>query len=100
MNFCLDKGFWQIEIDCEDHTLVSLLHERPHIRAEIGLLVDEIVELIRNFQFVFCNHVPKGCNPLARALASDALAKVDPSICFEDYPPCLQSLVISDLHHQ
>ena len=100
LNFCLDTGFWQIEIDCEDHTLVSLLHERPHIRAEIGLLVDEIVELIRNFQFVFCNHVPKGCNLLARALASDALAKAGPSICFEDYPPCLQSLVISDLHHQ
>ena len=100
LNFCLDTGFWQIEIDCEDHTLVSLLHERPHIRAEIGLLVDEIVELIRNFQFVFCNHAPKDCNLLARVLAFDALAKADPSICFEDYPLCLQLLVISDLHHQ
>ena len=59
---------------------------------EIGLLVDEIVGLIGNFQFVFCNHVPKGCILLARALASDALAKAGPSVCFEDYPPCLQSL--------
>ncbi|GMY30242.1 hypothetical protein FCV25MIE_25484 [Fagus crenata] len=48
-SFCLDTGFWQIKIDCEDLTLVSLLHERPPIRAEIGLLVDEIVELVGNF---------------------------------------------------
>jgi hypothetical protein len=55
LSFCLDAGFWQIEIDC---------------------------------------------NLLARVLASDALAKAGPSVCFEDYPPCLQSLIISELYHQ
>ena len=56
LSFYLDTGLLQIEIISEDLTLVSLLHERPPIRAEIKLLVDEIVELIENFRFVFCNH--------------------------------------------
>ncbi len=89
-----------IEIDCEDLTILSLLLERPLIRAEIGHLVDEIVELIGNFQFVFCNHIPKDCNLLACALPSDTLAKVGPSVCFKDYLSCLQTLFISKLHHQ
>jgi hypothetical protein len=61
---------------------------------EIGLLVDEIVGLIGNFQFVFCNHLPKGCNLLARTLASDALAKTGPSVCFEDYPPSISEIIL------
>ena len=78
LSFCLDTGFWQIEIDCEDLTLVSLLHVETSYSYRNWALVDEIVELIGNFQFVFCNHVPKGCNLLASALVSDALAKAGP----------------------
>jgi hypothetical protein len=82
MRFQLNGRLWVLILN-------RILHERPPIHAEIGLLVDEIVELIGNFQFVFCNHVPKGCNLLTRVLASDALAKSGPSACFEDYPPWL-----------
>ena len=74
---------------CTKYTQLFDSNWGTSIRAEIGLLVDEIVEFIGNFRFVFCNHVPKGCNLLSRALASDALAKVGPSVCFEDYSLCL-----------
>ncbi len=49
--FCLDSGFWQIEAECEDSLLVSLLSEDGSIYSKIGLLVGELEEIILKFQF-------------------------------------------------
>ena len=97
--FCLDSGFWQIEAECEDSLLVSLLSEDGSIYSEIGLLVGEIEEIILKFQFFSISHIVKSCNSLTRALTIDALAKEGPLVCFEECPPCLQYLVHNDLQY-
>lgn len=95
LNFCRDTGFWLIDLDCEDNSLVSLIREGPTVLSELGHVIDEITVVLGSLQSVSCCHIFKNCNAPARG----ALAKGGPSVSFEDCPPCLQSLVSADLHH-
>ncbi|GMY22060.1 ADP-ribosylation factor 1-like [Fagus crenata] len=40
--FCLDSGFWQIEAECEDSLLVSLLSEDGSTYSKIGFNVETV----------------------------------------------------------
>ena len=99
LNFCRDTGFWSIDLDCEDNSLVSRIREGPTVLSELGHVIDEIIVVLGCLQYVSSCHIFKNCNAPACALARGALAKGGPSVSFEDCPPWLQSLVSADLHH-
>jgi hypothetical protein len=48
LNFCRDTGFWLIDLDCEDNSLVSLIREGPTVLLELGHVIDEII-VVRAF---------------------------------------------------
>uniref|UniRef100_A0A2N9I461 RNase H type-1 domain-containing protein n=1 Tax=Fagus sylvatica TaxID=28930 RepID=A0A2N9I461_FAGSY len=72
--FCLDMGFWQLEVECEDITLVRCLQDDAPVYSEIGLLVEDIRELLLRFQYFSIDLIVKTCNAAARALALSAQA--------------------------
>ncbi|GMY31659.1 putative ribonuclease H protein At1g65750 family [Fagus crenata] len=74
LQFCLDMGFWQLEVECEDITLVRCLQDDAPVYSEIGLLVEDIRELLLRFQYFSIDLIVKTCNAAARALALSAQA--------------------------
>lgn len=78
LQFCLDMGFWQLEVECEDITLVRCLQDDAPVYSEIGLLVEDIRELLLRFQYFSIDLIVKTCNAAARALTLSAQANEEP----------------------
>ncbi|GMY17264.1 hypothetical protein FCV25MIE_12503 [Fagus crenata] len=70
------EGFWLIDLDCEDNSLVSLIREGPTVLSELGHVIDEITVVLGSLQSVSCCHIFKNCNAPARG----ALAKGEPQV--------------------
>ena len=90
-------GFRYSEIELTFSNLLSLLNSDGSCLAPIGILVDDILCVKQLFHFCQFSFTKILCNKAALALASEALSSSFTQVWLEDCPPCIVTLVQSDL---
>ncbi|KAK3184767.1 hypothetical protein Dsin_032053 [Dipteronia sinensis] len=75
--------------------VVCLINSDSQSRADIGVVVSDIVALSRQFN-ISISFAPRATNMTAHALAKFGLKSMDNHVWFEEIPPCLMSVLLVD----
>ena len=97
VQFAFDVGLQHLDIELTFQDLLSLLKTDGSCLASIGTLVDDILFVKQLFHFCQFSFTKILCNKAALALASEALSSSFTQMWLEDCPPCIVTLVQSDL---
>uniref|UniRef100_A0A2N9F4D6 RNase H type-1 domain-containing protein n=1 Tax=Fagus sylvatica TaxID=28930 RepID=A0A2N9F4D6_FAGSY len=97
VQFAFDVGLRYLDIELTFSNLLSLLNSDGSCLAPIGTLVDDILCVKQLFHFCQFSFTKILCNKAALALASEALSSSFSQVWLEDCPPCIVTLVQSDL---
>ncbi|KAL5825192.1 hypothetical protein ACOSQ3_021255 [Xanthoceras sorbifolium] len=80
-----------VESDC--CSVINILRSGSLVRAEVGLVFDDILSLRNSFKFVDFVFSPRGTNKVAHILAKLALFHGFDCVLLEEVPPGLSRLI-------
>ncbi|KAL5812922.1 hypothetical protein ACOSQ3_027872 [Xanthoceras sorbifolium] len=97
LSLAVDRGLLDLVIESDCAQVIKLLNDNTVVRSDIGLVLNDIREILRlsspRFSFV---HIRRSGNLVAHSLAKLAVSKVDCCVWVNDFPPCVGSLIEVD----
>jgi len=90
-------GLRHVILEGDSLSLISKLEKKQRLAADIGLLVDEILNLSHNFNFCAFNFVRRDGNKVAHALAHLKPYVSSSRVWLQDGPDCVFDLALDDL---
>jgi hypothetical protein len=96
IQFAIDIGLFQVELELDNKDLFCLLKQVGPCLAPVGNLVDDIVLSKHYFENFSFSYVTKLCNKATCALATKAVSSLSYQVWLEDCPDCIISHVQFD----
>ncbi|KAL5763949.1 hypothetical protein ACOSQ2_016543 [Xanthoceras sorbifolium] len=93
MQLASEAGLLPTVVESDSSSVINLFLSRSSIRAEIGLVFDDILTLRDSFDFVNFVFSPMSTNKVTHSLAKMALVHDVDLILMEEVPPGLSRLV-------
>ena len=97
LSFTQEIGIKQTILEGDSLVVIKALDEDVHSLAPIGLLVEDVKVLSRNFDQLFYSHTKREDNSVAHNLTRYAIDISDFLVWMEDVLPHLQSVLQADL---
>ncbi|KAL5779492.1 hypothetical protein ACOSQ2_010229 [Xanthoceras sorbifolium] len=89
LSIACQSGLKVDHLEYDASTIISMLNKRSVRLSAIGLIVDDISNLLRHFNCVVeFSHVPRIANRVAHSLAKFAFVEDQQLVWVEDFPPC------------
>ncbi|KAL5811138.1 hypothetical protein ACOSQ4_027706 [Xanthoceras sorbifolium] len=90
LSLAVDRGLLDLVIESDCAQVIKLLNDNTVVRSDIGLVLNDIREILRlsspRFSFV---HIRRSGNLVAHSLAKLAFSKVDCCVWVNDFPRAL-----------
>ncbi|KAK0592975.1 hypothetical protein LWI29_028449 [Acer saccharum] len=91
-----DIGLWPCEIETDAQVLVNLLTSDVIPSSEVGLVIQDIKQILVEFPDCKVAFVPRGANMAAHGLAKLGLSVSCDRFWMEDFPPKICSTVLGE----
>lgn len=86
LRYAFEAGFRCVEFESDSSSLVKLLKQEARERSAVQVVVDDILFLIRNFDFCSFGFARRICNRVAHHIAQHSLLLNDLVVWMEDFP--------------
>ncbi|KAL5861560.1 hypothetical protein ACOSQ4_002856 [Xanthoceras sorbifolium] len=93
MLLAAESGLLPAIMESDAQSVINLILAGSSIRSEIGLVIDDILDLKSRFDFTCFSFALRSSNRVAHCFAKMALVHALDVVLFEEAPPSLQYLV-------
>ncbi|KAB2626046.1 hypothetical protein D8674_017706 [Pyrus ussuriensis x Pyrus communis] len=90
-------GFQQVMVESEFMKAIATLNRTHLDSSAIGMIADDVMQLVFTFSIVRFIHVSRLCNGVAQHLAKFALSSSNNLVWFEEPPTRIQELLFQDI---
>ncbi|KAL5804219.1 hypothetical protein ACOSQ3_031019 [Xanthoceras sorbifolium] len=96
ITLAVQTGLLPICVELDAEFVVNLIMSKATPISEIGVVIEEILLLISMHPVYSVRFIPRLANRIAHGLAKFGLSAVGEFVWLEDYPLCVENLVLND----
>ncbi|KAL5827457.1 hypothetical protein ACOSQ4_019254 [Xanthoceras sorbifolium] len=96
IQFASEMGISPIMVESDSLSVINIITSHAFPLSDVGVVISDIyrsIEALNDFKIIFAS---RQANSVAHGLAKLALSLSDASFWLEDYPPCIENLVLGN----